>query len=315
MISRDCIITVNDNKSTIDSNIYLYKYDKNIQLSFTIVNSKYMYDNDDSNNLIKSMEAAYAQVKFSKDGSLGIEIEFDVQPTRDGAVLLTITKELTDEDTELGIYTIQIRLFDSNKNSVVTLPPVEGCIHIQEPLFDTDTTNVVNKAIANKAVTRYAAPLSATTSDGTFNSKTWVDKEKITTAELNRMEQGIKNNSTQLKNIGNLSLAIGDDGLLYIKKPDGTLIGTGVKVNTDLSNITMSLNANTLILSNNGTQIASVDLPSSVSDADVSNLVTKGVSETNYNALDTTDKRIIGGINEINTHLNGTAKKNNRRRK
>lgn len=56
MISRDCIITVNGNTATIDSDIYLYKYDKNIQLSFTITNSKYMYDNDDSNNLIKSMQ-------------------------------------------------------------------------------------------------------------------------------------------------------------------------------------------------------------------------------------------------------------------
>ena len=30
MISRDCIITVNGNTATIDSDIYLYKYDKNI---------------------------------------------------------------------------------------------------------------------------------------------------------------------------------------------------------------------------------------------------------------------------------------------
>ena len=198
MISRDCVITVNGNKATIDSDIYLYKYDKNIQLAFTIINSKYMYDNDDANNLIKSMNAAYAQVKFKKNGSMDteIEIEFDIQPTKEGAVLLTINGELIDEDTELGEYTIQIRLLDSNKNSVVTLPPVESCIHIQAPLFEKmeSDTNVDNKAVA-----RYAAPLSATTEDGTFNSKTWVDKEKITTAELNRIEEGIKTNSTNIK--------------------------------------------------------------------------------------------------------------------
>ena len=203
MISRDCIITVNGNTATIDSDIYLYKYDKNIQLVFSIINSKYMYDNDDSNNLIKSMQAAYAQVKFKKDDSADIEIEFDIQATREGAVLLTINEELTDEDTELGEYTIQIRLLDSNKNSVVTLPPVESCIHILAPLFEKmgADTNEVNKAVVNKAVARYAAPLSATTEDGTFNSKTWVDGDKITTAELNRMETGIKTNSTQYKDI------------------------------------------------------------------------------------------------------------------
>lgn len=205
MISRDCIITVNGNTATIDSDIYLYKYDKNIQLTFSIINSKYMYDNDDSNNLIKNMQASYAQVKFKKNDSSDIEIEFDIQATKQGAVILTINEELTDEDTELGDYTIQIRLLDSNKNSVVTLPPVESCIHILAPLFEKlgAGTNEVNKAVVNKAVARYAAPLSATTEDGTFNSKTWVDGDTITTAELNRMETGIKTNSTQYKDITN----------------------------------------------------------------------------------------------------------------
>lgn len=205
MISRDCIITVNGNTATIDSDIYLYKYDKNIQLTFSIINSKYMYDNDDSNNLIKNMQASYAQVKFKKNDSSDIEIEFDIQATKKGAVILTINEELTDEDTELGDYTIQIRLLDSTKNSVVTLSPVESCIHILAPLFEKmgANTNEVNKAVVNKAVARYAAPLSATTEDGTFNSKTWVDGDTITTAELNRMETGIKTNSTQYKDITN----------------------------------------------------------------------------------------------------------------
>nr|DAZ34477.1 MAG TPA: Pectate lyase [Caudoviricetes sp.] len=126
-----------------------------------------------------------------------------------------------------------------------------------------------------------------------------------------RIIGGINEVNAKLKDIANLSLALGKDGLLYIKKQDGTLIGTGVKVNndTDLSKVTMQINGNTLILLNNGTQIASVDLPNNMSATDVSNLIKKGVSETNYNALDTTDKRIIGGINEINIHLNSTAKK------
>lgn len=234
MISRDCIITVNGNTATIDSDIYLYKYDKNIQLSFTITNSKYMYDNDDSNNLIKSMQAAYSQAKFKKNDSSDIEIEFDIQATNKGAVLLTINEELTDEDTELGEYTIQIRLLDADKNSVVTLPPVESCIHILAPLFEKmgANTNEVNKAVVNKAVARYAAPLSATTEDGTFNSKTWVDGDTITTAELNRMETGIKTNSTQYKDIANnqptdLSLDSATN-LLQLVNSKGSKLGNGI---------------------------------------------------------------------------------------
>ena len=140
--------------------------------------------------------------------------------------------------------------------------------------------------------------------------KASIGTEALTTTAKD-LKGAVNEVSAQYKDIANLSLALGKDGLLYIKKQDGTLIGTGVKVNndTDLSKVTMQINGNTLILLNNGTQIASVDLPNNMSATDVSNLITKGVSETNYNALDTTDKRIIGGINEINTHLNSTAKK------
>lgn len=108
---------------------------------------------------------------------------------------------------------------------------------------------------------------------------------------------GINEINLQLKNLANLSLTIGTDGLLYIKKQDGTLMGTGVNVSsggTDLSNITMSLNANTLILSNNGSQIASVDLYK---------IVKRGVTENTYDTLDTAKKTIIGAINEIRNNV------------
>lgn len=251
MISRDCIITVNGNNATIDSDIYLYKYDKNIQLAFAIINSKYVYDNDDSNNLIKSMQAAYAQVKFKKNDSTDIAIEFPIQATKKGAVLLTINEELTDEDTELGDYTIQIRLLDSNKNSVVTLPPVESCIHIQQPLFEKlGTTNVVDDAVVDQALTTYAAPLKAVEDDGTFAKKTWVSKEKITTAELNRMEDGIGYNNTQLKDIKSTQIVLEKDDTSF-----------------------------------------------------------KGIEDTTHDTLTTTNKTIIGGINEVNSQIKNIASK------
>ena len=129
------------------------------------------------------------------------------------------------------------------------------------------------------------------------------DSEHDTLNTTNKTIVGAINEiNLQLKNLANLSLTIGTDGLLYIKKQDGTLIGTGVNVSssgTDLSKITMRVNGNVLILLNNGIQIASVDLPSSMSNTDVSNLITKNISEITYDNLDTTNKTIIGGINEV----------------
>lgn len=203
MIKRDSIITVNNNVATLDNDIYIYKYDKNIQITFSIVNNKYMYDSDITNNLVVSSQASYAQVKFKKDDyESDIKIDFDIQATKNGAVILIIEEQLTDEDVEIGDYSIQIRLLDAKKEAVLTLPPIKSCIHIQQPLFDKiETSNLTDDAIVNQALTTYAAPLEAVTNEGTFNRKTWVAKEKITTAELNRMEDGITYNNTQLKNI------------------------------------------------------------------------------------------------------------------
>lgn len=201
MISKDCTITIDKGNASVDEDVYLYKNDMNIQILFTIVNNKYRYTKNTAiDNIIANNKASYAQVKFKKGD---IEIDFEEQETKEGAVVLLIKKELIDEDTELGDYSIQIRLFDENKTSVITLPPVENCIHIQRPLFEKagEDTNIVDQAITDMAVVTYAEPISATNSDGTYNKKTWVAKEKITTAELNRMEDGIAYNNTQYKDI------------------------------------------------------------------------------------------------------------------
>jgi hypothetical protein len=201
MISKDCTITIDKGNASVDEDVYLYKNDMNIQILFTIVNNKYRYTKNTAiDNIIANNKASYAQVKFKKGD---IEIDFEEQETKDGAVVLLIKKELIDEDTELGDYSIQIRLFDENKTSVITLPPVENCIHIQRPLFEKagEDTNIVDQAFTDMAVVTYAEPISATNSDGTYNKKTWISKEKITTAELNRMEEGISNVSTQYKDI------------------------------------------------------------------------------------------------------------------
>lgn len=201
MISKDCTITIDKGNASVDEDVYLYKNDMNIQILFTIVNNKYRYTKNTAiDNIIANNKASYAQVKFKKGD---IEIDFEEQETKEGAVVLLIKKELIDEDTELGDYSIQIRLFDENKTSVITLPPVENCIHIQRPLFEKagEDTNIVDQALTDMAVVTYAEPISATNSDGTYNKKTWISKEKITTAELNRMEEGISDVSTQCKDI------------------------------------------------------------------------------------------------------------------
>ena len=251
MISKDCTITIDKGNASVDEDVYLYKNDMNIQILFTIVNNKYRYTKNTAiDNIIANNKASYAQVKFKKGD---IEIDFEEQETKDGAVVLLIKKELIDEDTELGDYSIQIRLFDENKTSVITLPPVENCIHIQRPLFEKagEDTNIVDQAFTDMAVVTYAEPISATNSDGTYNKKTWISKEKITTAELNRMEEGISNVSTQYKEKGYKTFATPEE---FGAKGDG--------ITDDTKAIQDAINSgyNTVIFSSKKYLIKSLDL-------------------------------------------------------
>lgn len=232
-IKKECKITISGNTASIDKEIYLYKNDMNIKCLFDIVNSDYVYTKDSAlDNVINASKASYAQVKFKKDD---IEIDFDVQETSDGKAIIYITEELTDEDTELGDYTIQIRLFDESKTSVITLPPVNNCIHIMRPIFEKvgRFTNVVDEAAVDEAIVTYSEPMEAIASDGTFAKKTWVAKEKITTAELNRMEEGIAYNNSQFKDIAKKTIVEGNK--LYLVKADGTKIDKGTTLPTSSS--------------------------------------------------------------------------------
>lgn len=307
-------VSVNDNKAKLNKDIFLFRGNRNIHYYFSIKGARFTFSKENE-DLLESSNAIYAAVTVVKPN--GVEVANAIAPVEDGLIHLKVTEDLIDEEVEVGDFDLVFDLFDDNEGAV-TIPKIKGQFHVQERPCTTSigtlsgNVNVVNQAVVDLAIaTQENEQLIVVDDDGKYVKTTWVKGDKISIERLNKIEEGIEKNSTQYKDIANLSLALGKDGLLYIKKQDGTLIGTGVKVSsdTDLSKVTLSVNGNTLILLNNGTQIASVDLPSSMSATDVSNLIKKGVSETNYNALDTTDKRIIGGINEINIHLNSTAKK------
>lgn len=115
------------------------------------------------------------------------------------------------------------------------------------------------------------------------------DNEYPTLTTTNKtLIEAINEVNSQCKDIENYSLAIGTDGLLYIKKQDGTLIGTGVKVSgdVDLSKVTMSVSGQTLKLLNNGTQIATVEIPTNtVTDAQLSTAIQSKINDGSLGAL------------------------------
>lgn len=108
--------------------------------------------------------------------------------------------------------------------------------------------------------------------DGLDNIKTDITNIKDNVNELN----------TQYKDIANYSLVKHTDGKIYIKKQDGTLVGTGVEVgnDVDLSKITMSMSGQTLKLMNDGTQITSVEIPTAtVTDEQLTSIIQSKIDD------------------------------------
>lgn len=212
MIFTERTITVVNDSATINKPLILYRGDKNIELKITIVESQFKFRSTGASNVIETANASYAQLVINTPYNSPIFSE--VTATENGTVIFVISAAMIDEVREVGIYDIQIRLLDDNKQSRVTIPPVSNAIEIREPMAIEDgspiDSNVVNVAKVNRALTTTSAPLEAFDSQGNYIKKTWGDGDPITDAALNKLEAGIDgvnkkvaNNSSQIKDIIN----------------------------------------------------------------------------------------------------------------
>lgn len=193
MIFTESTIKISNNVSKMDSTIVLYRGDKNVEIRFTILQSPFKYSNTVATNVIESTNASYGQLVIKTPNDKP-PIFSEVSATKEGTVLFTITKEMIDEIEELGVYTFQIRLMDENKQSRVTIPPVENGIEIKEPIAieDDNTTNVVGLAKANYAVATLSdVDTPAFDDNGKYIKTNWNDGDIITNASLNKIEDGI----------------------------------------------------------------------------------------------------------------------------
>lgn len=206
MIKYDYTVTVTGNTAKLDKDIYLFRGNKNVHYYFAIKNASFNFKG--TTDLIEKTNAINAAVTVVKPNA--VEVANAIAPVENGKIHLKVTEDLIDEEVEVGDFDLVFDLFDDT-DGAVTIPKVIGQFHVLErpcttpisELVATNTTNEVDYALTDYAITTYAEPVASTNEDGTFAKKTWVPKEKITTAELNRMEEGISNVSSQCKDIVN----------------------------------------------------------------------------------------------------------------
>ncbi len=255
MIFTERKITVRKCKSLIDEPIILYRGDFEVELRFTIIESKYRFKN--GVNLVDSEKASHAQlVLLAPDGQ---NVFTEIGRCEDGTVIFVLSKEMIDELSEVGLYSFQIRLFDYYRESRITIPPVEFGIEVREPIAAEDHINAVDQAMVGYSIAKTSVldePVPDTfDANGQYNKTDWVTGDRVSEGKLNKIEDAIdKINQNAISNrealnkqmtsnfnvlqseinnkvveTGELTLGINADGLLYIFK-DGVPQGLGIEM-------------------------------------------------------------------------------------
>ena len=111
--------------------------DKLFSQSIRIKRNKYRQYKIEASNTILNLNASFAQMVIEKPD--GTYIIGAITPTDDGKVIFVIPPELIDEEAEVGKFAFQIRLYNEDKTSRVTLPPVIGGIDVVEPIASEET--------------------------------------------------------------------------------------------------------------------------------------------------------------------------------
>ena len=266
MIFTDRTIMVKNGTSSINDTIVLYRGDREVEIRFTLnEGSPFKFGSGTNSNIIEKTEASYGQLVINTPNDLP-SIFSEIVPTNEGKIVFTITAEMIDETTEVGNYTFQIRLLDDNMESRATLPEVKNGIEIREPIA---IENVTNTNEVGEATVGYALTTAGTTEDtfdsqGNYNKTTWVSGDRITTAKLNKIENGIDGVNQKIKDIANnfsteetdTNIILKYNGVTILTAPlnktsepdvpvDPTIHVTGVTLDKSSGNITVG---NTLTL-------------------------------------------------------------------
>lgn len=189
MILTERTINIIDHESIMDSPVVLYRGDKNVELKLNIKSSRFKFRDDDSSNFIESAQASYGQLIIQTPNQ-NEPIFSEITATKKGYIIFVITAEMIDEIDEVGKYTFQVRLLDSNKRSRATIPPVVNGIEIREPITSEDS-NVLNSAVVGLASAANEEVLDTFDEHGDYAKTNWKFGDKITAAKLNKSEDGI----------------------------------------------------------------------------------------------------------------------------
>ena len=232
MIFTDRTITVRKGESRIDEPIVVYRGDYELEVRFTILNSRFKFMS--GTNMIESEKASYGQLAILTP--YGGNIFSDIVRCNDGSVTFVLTAEMLNQIEEVGLYSFQIRLMDYNKESRVSIPPIEFGIEVREPIASEDHDNSVNNAIVGYSIAKVVDPKEENVGDtfdedGNYNKTNWETGDRISEGKLNKIEDAIdKINENEVNNTATLSKRIDSNfNVLDAVKADKTDISSNMR--------------------------------------------------------------------------------------
>ena len=114
-----------DDECKISPALCVYQGDYGLDIYFTIQKKIYKFGTTRKENILNSYSGAFVDIYLINPR--GEEIKIKNSPVvEDSKIKFTITKELTDEISEIGEYKVQFRIGNAdndNDTSIFTIPP------------------------------------------------------------------------------------------------------------------------------------------------------------------------------------------------
>ncbi len=179
-ITKNLVINIQGDRSVLQAPLSVYYMDRGIDLFFKIKDIDYTFPGD----MLTNLDNATVSIIIKKpNGEVYRTTKASVENSQ---VKFTITKEITDELSEIGKYTLQFQFYDNTNDGRISIPPIEFTVkELIAPLEDSPTTQgLVDSAYVNEAV--------VSSGQGVEVLAKWSPGELITANKLNAMVDGIK---------------------------------------------------------------------------------------------------------------------------
>ena len=194
-IERNVKVVIAGENAKLEESIYVYQHDRGIDLTFDILQNKFSFTGQQSENIIRNNEIMYAGLTIKKPSGEGFFRP--ILPILENKVVFRIEHSFTNDFDEIGMYTLQIHLYDKFDNRI-SIPPFKLEVKplIVDGIDEIDgKTARADEAIVDVSVVAEDKELFIIEyTDGQGYVKTeWKAGEVITASRLNNLESGIEN--------------------------------------------------------------------------------------------------------------------------